>query len=328
MKLWLLKYVVCLYCKKKLDLEIYSRDEDEIIEGVLKCSCNKTYSIKNGIPRMLKEEFIKGEGIEKVKAKTASSFAYEWKKFSKLHNLYEKQFLDWIYPVKKEFFKNKLVLDAGCGTGRHVFNSAKFGAKVIGVDLGDSVEVACKNTKHMENVCIVQADIYCLPFREKTFDYAYSIGVLHHLPFPQQGFNSIIKFLKINGKISAWVYGREGNVLLRIADPVRKYFFSLLPLFINSLIAYLFALVVFPVAKMCSMLSEKNRRYIPQFDFLKYLGDLNFTIIHSIIFDQMLAPIANYYTKEEFEKWFKDARLKDVIITHRNNNSWRGLGVK
>ena len=105
---------------------------------------------------------------------------------------------DWIWPIEPAFFKDKLVLDAGCGIGRHAFFAAAYGAKeVIGIDLSDAVDTAFENVGHLPNAHIVQADIYDPPFRRATaggdFDFIYSIGVLHHLPDPESGLRSLVR---------------------------------------------------------------------------------------------------------------------------------------
>ena len=354
MKRELVDYVACLNCKSSLNIKIFLKENEEILDGVLNCKkCSKEYFIINGVPRMISLEFennllrkykhffkrynLEFQDFEEKKQsdviKTVNSFGYEWKIFQKLYSIYEDQFLDWIYPVKKELFKNKLVLDAGCGTGRHTYFSAKYGAKTIGIDLSEAVDIAFKNTGNLKNVNIIQADIYNAPFREKTFDYIYSIGVLHHLPNPQKGFDCLVNLLKNNKYISVWVYGKENNALLRIADPLRETVLSKLPLQINYYLALILAISLYPIMAMYNLTDifvkeDRIKSALPQFNFLIYLSKLKFKIIHSIIFDQMLAPIANYYTKSEFEKWFKDAKLKKVYISWRNKNSWRGMGKK
>lgn len=108
-------------------------------------------------------------------------------------------------------FKDKLVLEAGCGKGRHTLLAASWGAReVIGIDLSAAVETAFAATREMENVHIVQADIYRLPLA-RVFDYAFSVGVLHHLPDPRAGFQSLAAAVKEGGHVSAWVYGAENN---------------------------------------------------------------------------------------------------------------------
>lgn len=335
MKQSLIKQIICINCGADLILKTLAKENEEILEGILSCKkCDKEYNIKNGVPRLVSEEFEK-ESKKVVSSKvlnTVKGFGYEWKNFSKLYKEYENQFFDWIYPVKREFFKNKIILDAGCGTGRHINTASKYGKEVIGIDLSEAADVAFNNVGRLRNVNIIQADIYTLPFKKKTFDYIYSIGVLHHLPQPQKGFNCLINMLKDKAAISAWVYGKENNTLLKIANPIRKLILSKLPLQINQSFAFFIALSIYPLMFIYlitdKIIFNETKHKLPQFDFLVYLSKLNFRIVHSIIFDQMLAPIANYYTEEEFEKWFKDANLKNINISWRNRNSWRGFGEK
>jgi magnesium-protoporphyrin O-methyltransferase len=43
--------------------------------------------------------------------------------------------------------RGRRVLDAGCGSGRHAYYAARFGAEVCAIDLGPAVEVARRNTR-------------------------------------------------------------------------------------------------------------------------------------------------------------------------------------
>ncbi len=362
MKPSLIKLIACPHCKGKLKAQSFLNEDSEIIDGILTCKCKRWYPIANGIPRIVPDNLRNhifpafGAYFEKYRGKlppektmqqaakksftekqvkTIKGFGYEWTHFTKMHPEYEKQFLDWVKPLKPEFFKNKLVLDAGCGTGRHTAISAKFGAETIGIDLSQSVEVAYKVTRNIPKAHIIQADIYNLPFKENTFDFIYCIGVLHHLPEPEKGFQSLVRTAKKNGLIHSWVYGREGNTLLTIMDPIRKHIISKLPLWTINMLAYIITLFSYPAAKIIYGPLNRGKttkilaqNLLPQNAFFHYLSQFNFNINHSIVFDQLLAPIAYYYTKEEFESWFIQAQLKDISITWRNRNSWRGFGVK
>jgi SAM-dependent methyltransferase len=114
-----------------------------------------------------------------------------------------------LLPVNREFFKDKVVLEGGCGKGRHTQLAAQFGARdVIGVDLSDAVETAFAATRHLPNAHIVQTDIFNLPFA-RAFDYAFSVGVLHHLPDPRGGFKSLVSKVKPGGHMSAWILRRR-----------------------------------------------------------------------------------------------------------------------
>ena len=328
MKTKFLKYLVCIACKRSLKLKALKKNGEEIIEGRLSCSCGKHYSIRNGIPRMLPS------ALAKDKKATASAFGKKWHEFGEMHKHHESQFLDWIWPVTKSFFRRKLVFDAGCGQGRHVFFAAKYGAKaVFGVDLSEAVELAYKNTKKFSNVCIIQGDIYNLPFKEKTFDYAFSIGVLHHLPDPERGFDSVLRMVKPKGTFSSWVYGKQGPTV-KIFNTVRKILLSHLPLSINYLISWLTTLVVYPSIKIiyeplhAFSITKPLAKLLPQSDFMRYLGSLGFRMTHEIIYDQFIAPTAFYYSDKEFKRWFRKPEIKSFTVTERNRNSWRGTATR
>ncbi|MFH0820035.1 MAG: methyltransferase domain-containing protein [bacterium] len=330
MKEILLNYLCCPGCQSEFRLEIFEKDGPEIIFGKLICvGCGKEYFIRNAVPRIVDE-------VARDKEKTAEGFSYEWQHFKMLTDKYKAQFLDWIYPVREDFFPGKIILDAGCGKGRHIYWSAKFGAReVIGIDLGETVKVAYKNTKDFPNVHIIQADIYRLPFRKDFFDYIYSIGVLHHLPDPGAGFTNLVKHLKQNGTISAWVYGREGNNwIIYILNPLRIFFTSRLPLGVLKIVSFFPALVLQILVKLVyrpvneiKCLSSLKKFFFYN-DYLYSISGFSFKENYSIVFDHLLAPTAFYLRRDELEDWFKKNNLSDIIISWRNKNSWRGKGVK
>ncbi len=133
-----------------------------------------------------------------------------------MHPEFEAQFLDWVHPLRPEFFRGKRVLDAGCGIGRHAYYAASYGAsEVVALDLSGAVETARRNLESFDNVDVVQGDLLRPPFRTAAqgggFDLVYSIGVLHHLPDPHAGFRKLVEYVRPGGTIAVWVYGHENN---------------------------------------------------------------------------------------------------------------------
>src|SRR6185503_7482760 len=214
----LLAYLICPSCEGSLDLSVSKTEAEEIMEGELRClSCSSSFPITSGIPR-----FANLEEVESDKRETATNFGWQWQHFTQKDDRYEEQFLGWITPVTPGFFHDKVVLEGGCGKGRHTQLAARWGAReIIGVDLSAAVETAFAATRPLPNAHIVQADIYHLPLARK-FDYAFSVGVLHHLPDPRGGFKSLASKVKPGGHLSAWVYGAENNEwITRWVNPLR-----------------------------------------------------------------------------------------------------------
>jgi len=58
------------------------------------------------------------------------------------------------------------------------------------------------------------------------------------------------------------------------------------------------------------------------------ISNFRFWHVHSIVFDQLLPEIANYWKKEEVLSLLEGKGLKDIKILHTNSNSWTALGIK
>lgn len=336
MKLSLLEYLVCPDCQIDLDCQTTAENGDDIETGVLCClQCEKRYPILRGIPRFVTaEQPLSGKNVE-----TANAFGWEWQEFRELHDLatYEAQFLDWIYPIEPEFFRGKVVLDAGSGMGRFSLVSSAFGAKVVlAIDASDAVEAARNNAQDFSNVHVIQGDIHHLPLRrgqDAQVDFVFSIGVLHHLDDPQAGFNALVEHLRRDGTIFVWVYGRENNGwVVHVVNPIRAMLTSRLPhraLYVLSWpitagLHSILKLVYRPVNAAGAL--GWLRKLLPYNDYLAWLGQFRFRHNHHVVFDHLVAPVAFYLRREEFEAWFHKAGMEVIDISWRNQNSWRGHG--
>jgi len=259
------------------------------------------------------------------------SFGWQWQHFTQADERYEQQFLAWIAPVTPEFFKDKIVLEGGCGKGRHTQLAARWGAiDVIGVDLSAAVETAFAATRELPNVHIVQADIYALPFAG-VFDYVFSVGVLHHLPDPRGGFKSLASRVKPGGHISAWVYGAENNEwITRWVNPLRERLTSRMNPQTLLQLSKLPAAMMFAATKLIygpvNRLIPGMARQLFYNDYLKTIASFGWREQHTIVFDHLVAPTAFYISRAEFADWWREIGASDVIIDWHNRNSWRGFG--
>jgi uncharacterized protein YbaR (Trm112 family)/ubiquinone/menaquinone biosynthesis C-methylase UbiE len=306
------------------------RAADEVIEGDLECqTCARRYPIRRGIPRMLPDH------LSDNTRHTARAFGWQWRHFVEMHDQYETQFLDWVHPLDAAFFRDKVVLDAGCGIGRHACFAAAYGARdVVAMDLSDAVETARDVLAPHDNAHVVQGDVLNPPFPRADrvpFDLAYSIGVLHHLPDPEAGFASLAGVVQEGGTVFAWVYGYENNGVVRhVVDPLRRHLTSRLPPSLMRAIALPLAIVFHAVVKGIygPLRRTAALRLLPLGDYLASVSSFTFRQNYNIVFDQLVAPTAHYLRGQEFEAWFQRAGLEHVELSWRNRNSWRGRGQR
>jgi 2-polyprenyl-3-methyl-5-hydroxy-6-metoxy-1,4-benzoquinol methylase len=106
----------------------------------------------------------------------AESFGLQWNRFANTQidskvgtNRSEIRFREETLWDERDL-NGKLVLDAGCGSGRFSEIALKLGASLIAVDYSSAVE-ASKHNLSAPNKLIVQGDLAALPILDRTFDF-------------------------------------------------------------------------------------------------------------------------------------------------------------
>ncbi len=176
-------------------------------------------------------------------------------------------------------YKDKRVLDIGCGPGWYTYNYAKNGARIVGMDLTKkAVNIAKKYLRHGNlKGSIVVADAQRLPFRPQSFDHIASSGVLHHAPDIHKAIAEVHRVLKPGGSAIISIYYK--NLLL------------------NPYVFYLTRLVVRLTLKAPS---RRGIRYAssPEEFVRMYDGDAN--------------PVGWVFTREKCLRLFNSFEIKNM----------------
>lgn len=252
---------------------------------------------------------------------SAERFGYEWARYSHLDANYEAQFLKWAHPLEPEWFKGKSVLDAGCGMGRNAYWCLRYGAaKLVAFDYDErSVDATKKTLRDFGSARVQRGDIETFDIDER-FDLVISIGVIHHLEHPQKALANLARLLKPGGKLLIWVYGYEGNEwIVRYVNPIRSKVTSRLPIGLTHALSY-----------VCSAPLYAYLRIIPQKrQYLRQLSTFGFAHVHSIVFDQLLPRIANYWKQSEVQQLMRSVPgIGTVEVYPVNEMSWTAIGTK
>jgi 2-polyprenyl-3-methyl-5-hydroxy-6-metoxy-1,4-benzoquinol methylase len=155
----------------------------------------------------------------------AASFGFQWHRFSKTQldsfsgttHSRDRLLTETGWPT--ESFKGRLILDAGCGTGRFAEVAASLGATVVALDYSSAIEVCAANLKDLPNVLYVRGDLANLPFPSGAFDACYLLGVLQHTSHPRQVVMELARCVRPRGRLAITAYSRHWKARLQA-----KYF--------------------------------------------------------------------------------------------------------
>jgi len=318
----LVQWLRCPECRSTMTLDARLRSDEHVMEGLLACTgCERSYPILRGVPRLLPDGVRSGVpalGFDEMQLRTQRSFGYQWTRFGELRDEFEQQLLWFISPpITREFFFGKLGIDAGCGFGRHMYWAAKWGAEIVGIDLSAAVDRAFANTAHLPNAHVVQGDIYHLPVARGAFDFAYSLGVLHHLPDTALGVANVARCVRPGGSVITWLYaGGQGKWLARF-EPVRRAV-SRLPLSVIYWLSLALACVGYPVVIVPfrwlarAGVARGLLQRLPS--HFKYYADYPFRVYHADWVDRLSAPVRFYFTPAEARQLLERQGLEAVEV--------------
>lgn len=294
----------------------------EVVEGLLTCrDCAGAYPVTEGIPRLLPPGGEPGP-----------TTGHRLTEFDGYVRQYEESFLDLVAPLGAEDFVGRLVLDAGCGFGRHAFFAARYGAEVVALDSSpDAVASAYRNLRSQLRAHVVLGDVRRPPLRKQIFDLVYSLGVLHHVVDSGLALAALHELVKPGGRFSTWVYGpRQG--LTRIATgALRGATAQMQP---KELLR--FSQVI---AAALRVFSHTPHRFFGQLPVLSAVvthlpvhdhSRWPFDVVVADVYDRLRIPVTEYFMGEDLERWYAEAGYADIRVTRRvrNTESFRGTGVR
>lgn len=347
----LLNYLSCPRCRQPFQLHETRAEGDLVQEGLLVCETKRhVYPVTRGIPRVFDKSFEQESDFcrenrailaqfsarmpgapAQLQERTRKSFGYEWTRYDVQRSEEDNAYFRSKTGMEPSALAGKIVLDAGCGGGRYSRVAGEAGATVIGVDLSLAVDKAASLTSHLPNVHIVQADIFELPFPESSFDFIFSIGVLHHTPNTKRALDHVVPLMKETGEIAIWLYPRWSapveayNTLLR-AVTTRMSLDSL----------HNMAVTLEPVGRLkCELLASQRRsqRLIGNllrgiFLGVSYHPDREIRICDT--FDWFSPPYQWHHTDAEVEGWLRNfglVEIKNLSIGQKHFQQNYGNGV-
>ncbi len=247
-------------------------------------------------------------------SRTKSTYSLQWNRYRIIRTEEDRVTFRNRTGLDEGSLQGKRVLDAGCGMGRYLKVAAELGAKVVGIDLSESVQAAKELATGPNVRGFARADLLQLPFRESSFDHIYSIGVIDHTPDPKRVFLELAKLLKPGGRIVIWVYQRERPILEAVIN-VHRAVSTRLPLkFIEAL-----SKLTAPIGGLKRRLMASKNRFVSRFGVVLNLltigvsmhPDPEVRVCDTI--DWYAPKYMSRHTIDEVNAWFHEAGLVDLV---------------
>lgn len=271
-----------------------------------------------------------------IDEKTVDGFGCEWASFDQTnlsdeecHTIFSSYFK--IFPSQILNDKN-IGVDIGCGSGRWAKIVAPKVKKLYCVDASEeALEIAKKNLSHQKNVDFINASVDQIPIDDESMDFAYSLGVLHHIPDTFAGIQSCVKKLKIGAPFLVYLYYAFDDkphwfrFIWKLSDYARR-FISKLPFKIKLLFSQIIAFFIyFPLARS-ALLLEKLNFNISHFPLSAYRKFSLYTMRTDAL-DRFGTRLEHRFTKNEIITMLKQAGLVNITV-NEETPCWCAIGYK
>lgn len=264
------------------------------------------------------------EAPDETTGRTYASFGYEWNTFDDVRSEDEISADVYFKDVDLEGLKGKIGLDAGCGKGRFTRFVAEHIEALVALDGSSAVEAAARNLKQFDGVTVVKSDLRDAPFAEESFDFVSSLGVLHHLADPEEGFRRLVRLLAPGGSILLYLYSRPStpgvrSAALAMATALRKVTVRLPHRVLKALSG--------PIAACLYVAFVVPGRWGARHG-VRALADLPMDLyrdkpLRGLVldtFDRLSAPVEFRYVWSDLEPWYTRAGL--VVDAARDDTGW------
>jgi SAM-dependent methyltransferase len=288
------------------------------------------------IPTKYRQIFDFPIGNENIDMVTVDSFGDEWQAFHGFEESeIEKLGDEYFDIITKDMLNSQtMVLEVGSGSGRFLKYVSKRAGFVVGADPSHAVFAADNLLGQQDNVMLVRASANDLPFHDESFDFVYSIGVLHHIPDTLKAMQACVDKVKKGGYFFTYLYYDLDNrgflfrSIFNASTLIRKVV-SRMPGKPKRIVCNLLAGVLYmPFVGLSRGLraigvSEKWRSKIPLFG---YEGK-SFYIIRNDALDRFGTPLEQRFTKKQIQDMMEQCGLERIIFSN-NIPYWHAVGQK
>ena len=257
--------------------------------------------------------------------KTVEGFGDEWLRFDQTgmsDEISAQRFNDFfaVFPWDK-LTQDSVGFDLGCGSGRWAKLVAPRVGKLHCIDPSLAIEVARKNLQGITNCEFHCAGVDDIPIPDRSMDFGFSLGVLHHIPDTQAALQSCVAKLKPGAPFLLYLYYSFDNrpiwfrfiwsisVLIRLAV-------SRMPFTLRYIISQLIAVLIYLPLVQFSKLAEHLGIDVSNFPLAPY-RHWGFYVMRTDALDRFGTRLEQRFSKIEIQQMMESAGLDGVIFSEK-----------
>lgn len=213
--------------------------------------------------------------------------------------------------------KNAVGADVGCGSGRWAVMVAPKVGHLHLVDASpDALGVARKNLWSFSNCSFHNASLDEMPFHNESLDFAYSLGVLHHVPDTARAILSVSEKIKPSGIFLAYIYYKFDNralwyrALWKMSDLMRLAICRM-PYSLRYAVSQILAALVYWPLSRTALLLEKLYKPFPNLPLFWYRNK-SFYSLRTDALDRFGTRMEHRFTRKQIEDMLKAAGFHDI----------------
>jgi SAM-dependent methyltransferase len=194
-----------------------------------------------------------------------------------------------------------------------------------------ALQVARRTLADRANCTFIEASVGNVPLPDGTLDFAYSLGVLHHVPDTAAGLASCAAKLKPGAPLLVYLYYRFDNRPLWFrwvwrCSEVLRYAVSRLPLPLRFVVSQVIALSVYwPAARVCRLVGKLG---IDASGFpLAYYSDKPLYVMRNDALDRFGTRLEQRFTRQEIAAMMRRAGLERIAFSEQMP-FWCAVGYK
>jgi SAM-dependent methyltransferase len=256
-------------------------------------------------------------------------FGHEWSTFRQSENELSQADREAIFQSYFHMFPwdelppNPVGIDVGCGSGRW---SVMVAPKVSHLHLldasADALAVARQNLADATNVSFHLASVGDIPLKESSLDFAFSLGVLHHVPDTTAAIRAIASKLKVGAPFLIYLYYALDNrpwwyrAIWHFSNIFREIN-SRLPPNMRLIISQIIAVVVYwPLSRFAALAERAG--FSPAAIPLESYRHRKFYVMRTDAYDRFCTRLEQRFTRRQIEQMltgagFDEIRFSDTV---------------